>query len=183
MHWLEMVRGGRREDKAQEKMLRSHLGRSLSFSPSLPPSLPPSLLSPAWDIFFSQWLETIRGDEGEAAAADFRAIFREMDIEGSLKVRKGGWREGAGRKGGREGGSRGTHYPGLKTPPPSLCPSLPPSLPPSVPPSLPPSFQKKARVLAHQLSSLTLLAYSSSLSAHTDAPMYGHTIGALTVEG
>ncbi|TFJ85354.1 hypothetical protein NSK_003400 [Nannochloropsis salina CCMP1776] len=83
--------------------------------------------SSAWDIFFSQWLETIRGDEGEAAAADFRAIFREMDIEGSLK--------------------------------------------------------KKARVLAHQLSSLTLLAYSSSLSAHTDAPMYGHTIGALTVEG
>lgn len=36
--------------------------------------------------------------------------------------------------------------------------------------------ERKARVLTHQLASLTLLAYSKSLAEHKDAPMFGHTV-------
>ena len=45
------------------------------------------------------------------------------------------------------------------------------------------TVERRARVLTHQLSSLTMLAYTASLSDHKDAPMYGHTIGAITIAG
>lgn len=38
------------------------------------------------------------------------------------------------------------------------------------------SIERKARVLTHQLASLTLLAYTKSLAEHKDAPMFGHTV-------